>query len=593
MKSRTTFYVIAFVGFAACIGAWQVLLNTNSSQRDSVVNNTINTPSTSTSYLQRRIEEDIFYFVMPDRFHNGDTTNDAGAPAGSISHGGYDPTSKWAFHGGDIVGIQQKLSYLEDLGITAIWMTPILRNKAIQGDGVAHHGYWIVDFTEIDPHFGSNQTLKQFIHAAHQRNIKVFFDIITNHTADVIKYEECHDSTGIHREGLTRCAYRSLDNVAQNGTYSPFVLDSESSAKSPEWLNDPAYYHNQGDTTFEGENSLFGDFNGLDDINTEDPFVVSGMVDIYKNLITEFKPDGFRIDTVRHVQLPFWQTFSPAILAHAQQQGIPNFHIFGEVYDPSPAALSRYTTEGKLPSVLDFGFQDAVRHVFFGSDSVNKLTALFEQDHFYNDDDSHVNQLLTFLGNHDMGRPGYFINTSLPGKTRTEKLQRSILAHAFMFFSRGVPVIYYGDEQGFTGDGNDVDAREDMMPSAVDSYNDNTLLGSDTTTAKDNFNTGHPLYTAIASYAEFRRQHPRLQFGEMKTAYVDDEKQIFSFTRSDSEHKPPLFVAFNLSNKVQTITLDAIYDGYTLQFGEAIVATTSDGTKVTLPALSFGIFDKT
>lgn len=79
----------------------------------------------------------------------------------------------------------------------------------------------------------------------------------------------------------------------------------------------------------------------------------------------------------------------------------------------------------------------------------------------------------------------------------------------------------------------------------------------------------------------------------MKTAYVDDEKQIFSFTRSGSEHKPPLFVAFNLSNKAQTITLDAVYDGYTLQFGEAIVEKTTDGTTVTLPALRFGIFDKT
>ncbi|MEI8650891.1 alpha-amylase family glycosyl hydrolase [Paraglaciecola sp. Hal342] len=121
-------------------------------------------------------------------------------------------------------------------------------------------------------------------------------------------------------------------------------------------MNDPQYYHNQGDTTFEGESSLNGDFNGLDDLDTENPKVLQGMIEIYKNLIKEFKPDGFRIDTVRHVRLPFWQTFSPSIMTYAQEQGIPNFHIFGEVYDPDPAQLSRFTTEGKLPSVLDFGF---------------------------------------------------------------------------------------------------------------------------------------------------------------------------------------------------------------------------------------------
>ena len=118
---------------------------------------------------------------LPDRFNNGDVSNDSGAPKGSISHGGLDTTSKWAFHGGDMAGIEQKLDYLKSMGITAIWMTPILRNKAVQKGGFAHHGYWIVDFTEIDPHFGSNADLKRLIDTAHKKDIKVFFDIITRY----------------------------------------------------------------------------------------------------------------------------------------------------------------------------------------------------------------------------------------------------------------------------------------------------------------------------------------------------------------------------------------------------------------------------
>ncbi|WP_334013231.1 alpha-amylase family glycosyl hydrolase [Alteromonas sp. S167] len=579
MKKRTSIKLLTLSVLLGCLSAC------DGNEKAAIPHNTA-----LTHYLQRDIQEDSFYFVMPDRFYNGNTENDLGAPVGSISHGGFEPTSKWAFHGGDMAGIEQKLDYLEGMGITAIWMTPILRNKAVQDDGIAHHGYWIVDFTEIDPHFGSNADLKQLIDAAHSRNIKVFFDIITNHTADVIKYEECHQKNGEHLEGRDHCEYRTLAEVKEKGTLTPFITADEESVKSPEWLNDTRYYHNQGDTSFQGENSLFGDFNGLDDINTEHPDVVSGMIDIYKNLITEFKPDGFRIDTVRHVQLPFWQAFSPAIMAHAHKEGIPKFHIFGEVYDASPKALSLYTTEGKLPAVLDFGFQDAARHVFFDNSKVSKLASLIEQDNLYNDDNSDVTQLLTFLGNHDMGRPGHFINSALSDAPHEEKLQRSILAHAFMYFSRGVPVVYYGDEQGFTGDGNDVDAREDMMPSYVASYNDNDLLGTNATTVDDNFDTKHPIYQAISTFANIRKQLPVLQYGEMKTQLVDNSKQVYTYVRTSDVHGSPLFVAFNASTQKQVVKLDASFAQQKHLFGDARLMEKDGVVQLALPALSFGIF---
>ena len=152
-------------------------------------------------YQQRDFQDEVFYFVLPDRFYNGDKSNDLGAAADdkkrALSRGGFDKSHKGMYHGGDLAGLTEKLPYLDNMGITAIWLTPVLRNQAMQAGTSGYHGYWILDFTEIDPHLGSNADLKHFIDQAHQRNIKVFFDIITNHTADVIKYEECHGKPSI------------------------------------------------------------------------------------------------------------------------------------------------------------------------------------------------------------------------------------------------------------------------------------------------------------------------------------------------------------------------------------------------------------
>ena len=266
-----------------------------------------------------------------------------------------------SFHGGDVKGLQQKLPYLKNMGISSIWLTPILRNQAKQGEITGYHGYWVLDFTQIDPHLGSNEDLKSFIQAAHDNNIKVFFDIITNHTADVIKFTECHgqDGSGWSESG-SACPYISLAEMQQGKGYTTVLPKGSEQLKTPAWLNDPIHYHNQGDSTFEGENSLNGDFFGLDDLKTESPVVVQGMIDIYQNIITEFKPDGFRIDTVKHVNTEFWQAFAPALKNHAKGLGIENFFMFGEVYDFNPQSLAYFTTEAKLPSVLDFALQSVL-----------------------------------------------------------------------------------------------------------------------------------------------------------------------------------------------------------------------------------------
>ena len=156
---------------------------------------------------------------MADRFENGNSANDTASIEGTRLDHGYDPTSQAFYHGGDLQGIIDRLDYIEDLGTTAIWMTPSFKNKPVQGEpgteAAGYHGYWITDFTQIDPHLGTNAELKALIDLAHERGIKVFFDIITNHTADVLDYpDSAYDATG-QVPYVTKAAVPYKDAVGQ------------------------------------------------------------------------------------------------------------------------------------------------------------------------------------------------------------------------------------------------------------------------------------------------------------------------------------------------------------------------------------------
>lgn len=523
-------------------------------------------------YQQRDFQDEVFYFVLPDRFYNADTSNDLGAAANdkkrAVSRGGFDKSHKGMYHGGDLAGLTEKLSYLDNMGVSAIWLTPVLRNRAMQAGTSGYHGYWILDFTEIDPHLGSNAELKNFIDQAHQRNIKVFFDIITNHTADVIKTEECHGKDGLGwivdvNEG-NDCPFISMAQLANGKHYRPLIPKGDETLKYPAWLNDMDVYHNQGDSFWRGESAVRGDFSGLDDLYTQKASVVNGMIDIYKDIITEFKPDGFRIDTVKHVNIEFWQQFSPALMQHAKTQGIDNFSMFGEVYSFEPELLSRFTTEAKIPSVLDFAFQGAMIKVLVEQQGTDVLAQLFAKDYFYQTEHKYIpntnaNQLVNFTGNHDMGRFAYSLRQSPHNYSEEAQIQRNLLAHAMMFFSRGIPVIYYGDEQGFVGDGGDQASRQDMMSSFVASYNDDDLLATSKSTADDNFDTNHLFYQSFAKYAQLYQQYPALRFGEQAVVYSQDKAGIFAITRqmkATSKSKAQnLLIVFNTAVNTQQLNV--------------------------------------
>ena len=464
---------------------------------------------------KRPISDEVFYFIMTDRFANGDPSNDKGHDRKKVGEEdsrrdimrhGYYPENEGFYHGGDFKGIINKLDYIQGMGVTALWLSPVQKNQPVQGDGsfegssAGYHGYWISDFTTVDPHMGSEEDFKNLVDAAHKRGMKVFIDVITNHTADIISYHGCGDCpyrsiadfpyTKQHRGRTLNKGFVDGDLSSENFSklkdpnyaYSPYVRDNPGPIKKPAWLNDVIYYHNRGNSTFSGENSLMGDFFGLDDLFTEHPRVVRGMVEIYKEWIRKYKIDGFRIDTVKHVNIEFWQQFVPQIRAYAKEQGIDDFFMFGEVFSANPEVLSRYTRDGRLDSVLDFAFHSAAKDVFADQHSLEKLSETFAYDDIHRSS-SHPNHLLTFISNHDIGRIGHYIQEAQKkDKFTLDAYKQLRLAHAYMFFSRGVPVIYYGDEQGFTGDGGDKGAREDMFPSKVPIYNDNILIGNKKTT---------------------------------------------------------------------------------------------------------------
>ena len=536
------------------------------------------------NYLDRAPEDEIIYFVLPDRFENADPSNDHGGLAQDPLKSGFDPTRKGFFHGGDLKGLTSRLDYIEGLGATAIWLGPIYKNKPVQGlpgdESAGYHGYWITDFTDVDPHFGTKADLKEFVDAAHARGIKVYLDIITNHSADVIALRECHpEGQAPANAGAGPCPYRSRADypyTTRGGpagrkinpgfmgdadefqtrenferlvdpafAYTPYVPEAEKASKVPAWMNDVRYYHNRGNSTFEGESSTHGDFVGLDDFMTEDPRVVEGFIEIYKNWVTEFRIDGFRIDTAKHVNPAFWRAFLPALKEHAASLGVPNFYIFGEAVYWNTGELAAFMKEAGFEAALDFPMMQALRDQLLGNASGHAFASFLSTDKIYPDGEATAIMQPVFAGNHDMGRYGGELLKKRPDLTDEQRFMNVRLAHAFLYFSRGAPVVYYGDEQGFTGDGGDQDAREDMFASKVAIYNDNELIATDATTATSNFDPKHRLYRALAEMGRAYKEHAALRSG--KSVVRLSEKQgggLFALSRIDeTTGEEYLFVA--------------------------------------------------
>ncbi len=569
---------------------------------------------------ERQLEDEIIYFVLPDRFENGDPANDRGGLKGGPLQHGFDPTHKGFYHGGDLKGLTARLDYIQNMGVTAIWFAPIFKNKPVQGkpgeESAGYHGYWVTDFTSVDPHFGTNAEFKSFVDAAHARGMKVYMDIITNHTADVIGYAE-GEATGYAYRGkgdypfsrrggpggkVINQGFAGDDNpdpanwaklTDPSFAYTPVVPEAEKNVKVPAWLNDVTLYHNRGNSHWIGESSVYGDFSGLDDLATEHPRVVSGMIDIFGKWIDDYGIDGFRIDTAKHVNPEFWQQFVPAMLKRAEAKGIGHFHIFGEIAyeEPTATLAAQVMAESGLPYALDMGFAKAAQMVASGKASPRLMAEFLQQDAIYPGGAKTATGLPTFLGNHDFGRFSMFVRAMSGNADEATLLARVKLGHAMMFLLRGVPTVYYGDEQGFISDGNDQLAREDMFPSLTAAYNDNNLIGSDATTAQSNFDPAHPLYRLIAELSAARTASPALRRGlSTLRGFSETAPGLLAVERHDPDSGQRVLAVFNTGETPLSQTVEVSYRarGVAPLVGPCPAALVSPGSvRITLPAFGF------
>ena len=509
------------------------------------------------------LSKDLIYFVFPDRYLNGDTSNDKIA--------GYDPTDTAFFHGGDLKGLtgtcstgDNGLARIKKLGFTAVWVTPLVVQQKPTPNGAGYHGYWGVDFLNVDPHLGTKADLVAFSECAKKLNLKLILDVVTNHTGDVIKYN---------------------DKVA-------YIPADATNAKNPQWLNDLSNFHNVGDMSNcwgDGSCTQLGDFYGLDDTATEKPVVYNGWADVYGQWIKDYGFVGFRVDTARHVDDSFFKHWSPQINATAATVGIDKFTTFGEVWDVNPINLMNYVRRNKIQTVLDFPFQRTSTEFASGYSDATTLENLFNYDDLYTSATSSASNLVTFLGNHDMGRAGKIIESKRINPA-SELLPRTLLGHGLLYLTRGIPSVYYGDEVGMTGTGSGSDqlARQDMFSTKVNIWKTEKRIGGSPIGTGNSFaiTDKHPIALYLEKLAALRAANPGLANGSMQIRIAKDSLLVIS-KKDDIENREYL-VAFNNSTKPikTTITTATSVGGWKNLLGTSTISFKNEKVTVTVPALS-------
>jgi glycosidase len=530
--------------------------------------------------VRSAIAQDQFYFVMTDRYRDGNPANNEGGAPGSLGQTGYLPESISYYHGGDLAGLtgdcnasdtsDQGLARLKRLGFSAIWITPPFVQRTTQGDSAAYHGYWFLDITKPDPHLGSEADFSAFVMCAHSLGIKVFVDIVVNHTADVITYPQGNSYVSLAKKPYRKATGRAFNpwsyatgtafprlTARRSFAKTPVVPADMAQAKMPVVLNQPTRYHNRGDIAWGscvGRCEMDGDFSGLDDLMTEDYTVVKTLADAYGSWITRFGIDGFRIDTAKHVDPYFFGRWLPLINQTAAAAGKPGFTSFGEIVYTDPAQLSEMMLNRQLPSVLDFPYQETVKKYVMGQASGGSLAALFDSDDYYTSAGTNAYGLTTFLGNHDMGRIGFFLRNG-PTSDAGVLLQQDLLAHDLLYLTRGVPVVYYGDEVGMTGsgDGTDKQARQDMFPTKVTDWQSQDRIGSTPVGQGSSLTGSSPIADRMTQLAMLRKANPALASGAQITRFGKDG--VFAASRLDAATRTEYVVAFNTSTQPATITL--------------------------------------
>jgi glycosidase len=499
--------------------------------------------------------DDVIYLLMPDRFSDGDASNNDPPQ----SRGLYDRANKFRYHGGDFQGIINRLPYLKDLGVTAIWLTPWYDNvnhpdeieKKEGGTTTGFHGYGAVDFYGVEEHFGTLQKLRELVEEAHKQGIKIIQDEVANHTGPYHPWVE--DSPTPTWYNGTKANH--LANVFQT------------------WmLHDPRAEEKSRRETMEG---WFLNF--LPDLNQHDEEVERYLIQNTLWWIGTTGLDGIRQDTWQYVPNSFWREWTAAI-----KREYPNFRVVGEVKDGDPVHVSFFQggrarfdgVDSGLDTLLDFPLFYPIRHAFAEGKELDEVPKLLAKDYIYNNSDI----LVTLLGGHDdkrfMSEPG----ASLNGLK---------LAHTFLLTTRGIPQLYYGDEIGMTG-ADEPTTRQDFPGGFPGDARNAFTKGGRSAEEQDLFEHVRKMNRLHAELEPLRR-------GSLVNLYVAPQQYAYArVTKSAS-----VIIVINNDTKPSTMEFDVTRAGIpnnaplTVHLGTASRGEVKDGMlRVTMPARSASILSE-
>ncbi len=547
--------------------------------------------------------DQIIYQVMIDRFADGDVGLNFNV----------DTTAQARWHGGDWAGLEGQLDYLDELGVTAIWISPVYKNVETDADVDGYHGYWPQDFTEPNPHFGDVAALRSLTRAAHERDMLVILDVVTNHVGQLFYYDinlNGHPDDQVRGGGEKSPVIhinehdpdfdpRGIQAETSLGEAGPAPVifkntpESNHVAPWPEVLRHPAAYNRRGRTLdFDVEDQLLhGDFpGGLKDIDTTRCDVKRAMVDVYARWVELTDLDGFRIDTVKHVEREFWRYFTQKVRQRLAERGKKRFFMFGESFDgnkekvgvftqndlPEPAELARENecvTDGReltgdqLDGMFDFPqYYQVIRDVFHNGESTDRIANLWaEKQTSFGTVPNELGTglppfktVVSFIDNHDVPR---FLFEGTP-----EGLHLSLL---YIMTSQGIPCIYYGTEQRFSG-GNDPANREDMWLSG--------------------FDRSAPTYQWVKKLARLRGAYEALRRGDQTVVWSSEHKDaesdagIFAFERGGGDSGGYVLVVLNTSKTQESRTS---FEGTTMTLGQGegtVMVDTLSGERFTVGA---------
>ncbi|MBB6479276.1 alpha-amylase family glycosyl hydrolase [Spirochaeta isovalerica] len=512
--------------------------------------------------------DQIIYFALLDRMNNGDPGND------DQGYGEANVSEETWYSGGDFKGLEEKLDYIKNLGATAVWITPPVKNQWSEGNFGGSHGYWASDFMAVDPHYGDLEAYRSFVKAAHDKGIYVIQDIVVNHTGDYFNIDR---KTG-------QWSLKEKSEPAASPDQLPWSLNDPSVFTEDELKNNSFYHWTPAISDFNDRSQLFTyQLSNLDDINTTNPDVRNLLTGYYRYWLDKVDVDGYRVDTVKYVEPEFFEDFAEdGIRTYARKMGKEDFILFGESWDGDGKFNASYTQgkngEKRLDSLIYFTLNFAIRNVFGNGNPTSELTEVLSKR--YETGYQDPKKLVTFVDNHDMER---LINSTTPELVKE--------AYAFIMTIPGIPQLYYGSEQGMT------ERRGAMFAGGFET--------AGKANNRDLFDENNTWYKYFQELTELRKQNSVFRNGKM-TIVKDNSGSngLFAYKLIEGEGGSgrEAFVIFNTSAEGKvSIDMDTqfepgttfrLLDPFQGDVQKNITAGESGQLTVLMPGQSFAVYLK-